>query len=292
MTSISCLLILLFILFLKDASSVDPPYGQLKIQDQFLADSPLNRIDCDPEPGANQATCIARGCIYDTNEVTLGPAPHLVYRTIGGQLEIFFFPGPTPEQVIQQYQQVIGTPFMPSYWALGFHSWGDFGNYTNYLHQQGMHVMLITDPAIEVDYPSFQRGLQQNASFIEWPRQDMVPQSIQNQYPLVNGTKIMLGVVWPDKHVAFPDFLDPTAQTNQWWVNEFATFRQTVAIDGIWIDMNEPSNFNTQFYNSNSTTKGKYPSQDLSCPISGPDSEYDTPPYLTWSGYYNGPHVS
>uniref|UniRef100_A0A914CR99 P-type domain-containing protein n=1 Tax=Acrobeloides nanus TaxID=290746 RepID=A0A914CR99_9BILA len=54
-------------------------------------------------------------------EVTLGPAPHLVYRTIGGQLEFFFFPGPTPEEVIQQFQQVIGTPFLPAYWALGFH---------------------------------------------------------------------------------------------------------------------------------------------------------------------------
>ena len=54
--------------------------------------------------------------------------------------------------------------------------------------------------------------------------------------------------------------------------------------------MNEPSNFNTQFYNS--TAKDKSPSQYLSCPISGPDSEYDAPPYLTWSGNYNGPNVS
>uniref|UniRef100_A0A914CRT0 Uncharacterized protein n=1 Tax=Acrobeloides nanus TaxID=290746 RepID=A0A914CRT0_9BILA len=60
--------------------------------------------------------------IFNSNaqEVTTGPAPHLVYRTIGGQLEFFFFPGPTPEQVIQQYEQVIGTPFLPAYWALGF----------------------------------------------------------------------------------------------------------------------------------------------------------------------------
>ena len=50
-----------------------------------------------------------------------GPAPHITYRTIGGQLELFFFPGPTPEEVIQQYMEVIGKPFMPAYWALGFH---------------------------------------------------------------------------------------------------------------------------------------------------------------------------
>uniref|UniRef100_A0A914CQQ0 Alpha-glucosidase n=1 Tax=Acrobeloides nanus TaxID=290746 RepID=A0A914CQQ0_9BILA len=60
--------------------------------------------------------------IFNSNaqEVTTGPAPHIVYRTLGGQLEFFFFPGPTPEQVIQQYEQVIGTPYLPAYWALGF----------------------------------------------------------------------------------------------------------------------------------------------------------------------------
>ncbi|VDK80513.1 unnamed protein product [Anisakis simplex] len=49
-----------------------------------------------------------------------GPAPHLVYRTIGGILDIYFFPGPEPEQVIQQYLALIGTPMLPAYFALGF----------------------------------------------------------------------------------------------------------------------------------------------------------------------------
>ena len=44
----------------------------------------------------------------------------LTYRTLGGILDIFFFAGPTPEDVIQQYQSVIGYPYMPPYWALGF----------------------------------------------------------------------------------------------------------------------------------------------------------------------------
>jgi alpha-glucosidase len=35
-------------------------------------------------------------------------------------LDLFFFPGPTPEMVTQQLQQLIGRPTMPSYWALGF----------------------------------------------------------------------------------------------------------------------------------------------------------------------------
>ena len=44
----------------------------------------------------------------------------LTYRTIGGIFDLFFFAGPTPEDVIKQYQSVIRTPYMPPYWALGF----------------------------------------------------------------------------------------------------------------------------------------------------------------------------
>ena len=44
----------------------------------------------------------------------------LTYRTIGGILDIIFFSGPTPEDVIKQYQSIIGYPYMPPYWALGF----------------------------------------------------------------------------------------------------------------------------------------------------------------------------
>lgn len=44
----------------------------------------------------------------------------ITYRTIGGILDVFFFAGPRPEDVIRQYQSVIGLPFMPPYWALGF----------------------------------------------------------------------------------------------------------------------------------------------------------------------------
>ena len=44
----------------------------------------------------------------------------LTYRTIGGILDIFLFAGPSPEEVIRQYQMVIQTPYMPPYWALGF----------------------------------------------------------------------------------------------------------------------------------------------------------------------------
>jgi alpha-glucosidase (family GH31 glycosyl hydrolase) len=267
--------------------------------------------------------------IFNSNaqEVTTGPAPHLVYRTIGGQLDIFFFPGPTPEEVIRQYQQVIGTPFLPAYWALGFQfcrwgykdlqdmkdtvkriqdanipidiayadidymenfrdftlgqeKWGDFPKFAEQLHSEDMHLFLIFDPAVEADYDSFQRAMEQKAKFIEWPRADLVPQIVQSKYPMAANTTIMLGVVWPNAHVGFPDFLDPSNVTNKWWINEFVQFHKTLPFDGIWIDMNEPSNFGTNLKNPGYPAGHPY-DLPLNCPLNGSDSTYDVPPYPT-----------
>ncbi|VDK23652.1 unnamed protein product [Anisakis simplex] len=53
-------------------------------------------------------------------EITLGPSPHLIYRTIGGMLDMYFFPGPSPKDVIRQYLALVGNPALPAYWALGY----------------------------------------------------------------------------------------------------------------------------------------------------------------------------
>lgn len=45
----------------------------------------------------------------------------LSFRALGGLLDLFVFLGPRPEEVLRQYQAVVGRPAMPPYWALGFH---------------------------------------------------------------------------------------------------------------------------------------------------------------------------
>ena len=49
-----------------------------------------------------------------------------------------------------------------------------------------------------------------------------------------------LGQVWPGP-TYFPDFLHPSAQS--YWTEQLSGFYDMVPYDGLWIDMNEVSNF-------------------------------------------------
>ncbi|CAO4366005.1 unnamed protein product [Caenorhabditis nigoni] len=263
----------------------------------------------------------------NAQEVTTAPGPSLIYRTIGGNLDMYFFPGPTPEMVTQQYLKFIGKPFLPAYWALGYQlsrygykglaemktriqavrdagipidigvadidymqrykdfttgdDWAGFSDYVKTMHSWGMKLILIFDPAIEATYPSFQRAMAANAKFIEWESKSQVQTAIQNLYPMAKDTKIMLGVVWPDNHVAFPDFLDSTNNTQNWWINEFVTYQSQVPFDGIWIDMNEPSNFGTNQDHPWYFDSDDHPDDaPLFCPTNG-SNLWEMPPYKT-----------
>lgn len=93
------------------------------------------------------------------------------------------------------------------------------------IHSQGMKYIVLIDPGIAVNssYGVYQRGMEKDV-FIKLQGQPYLAQ------------------VWPGP-VYFPDFLNPNGVS--WWVDEISRFHQLVPVDGLWIDMNEASNFCT-----------------------------------------------
>ncbi|XP_062976199.1 lysosomal alpha-glucosidase isoform X2 [Elgaria multicarinata webbii] len=207
-------------------------------------------------------------------DVILQPSPALTWRTTGGILDFYIFLGPDPKSVVRQYLDVIGYPFMPPYWALGFHlcRWGytstavtrevvknmtaaefpldvqwndldyadakrdytfnkngfwDMPDMVNDFHHDGRRYVMIVDPGISSSGPSgsykpYDEGLKRGVFILNATGQPLI------------------GKVWPGP-TAFPDFTNP--ETQQWWHDMVKDFHDQVPFDGMWIDMNEPSNF-------------------------------------------------
>ncbi|GFQ97998.1 sucrase-isomaltase, intestinal, partial [Trichonephila clavata] len=133
----------------------------------------------------------------------------------------------------------------------------------------GLKWIIILDPAIEAvkDYSVYESGLQNDVFIKRSPiwKEDMFPEELRNN-------NVTYGKVWPETHVAFPNFLDDKAKN--WWINTIVDYHKKLPFDGLWIDMNEPSNFGTNedkpFYCEN-----KPKCWSLKCP----NSPYDDPPY-------------
>ncbi|KAF3795981.1 putative alpha-glucosidase [Nymphaea thermarum] len=141
-------------------------------------------------------------------------------------------------------------------------------SFTDRLHQNGQKYVLIVDPGINVhqDYKSYVRGLEADI------------------YIKRNGQPY-LAQVWPGP-VNFPDFMNPASLP--YWQREIQEFHDIIPFDGLWIDMNEVSNFC-------SGTSCKLPANGP-CPRPGQQTQcclicdnsnmtiYDNPPYKINAG--------
>uniref|UniRef100_A0ABM0GVL5 Lysosomal alpha-glucosidase-like n=1 Tax=Saccoglossus kowalevskii TaxID=10224 RepID=A0ABM0GVL5_SACKO len=227
----------------------------------------------------------------NTMEAILQPSPSITWRTIGGILDFYVFLGPSPDQVIQQYTEVIGRTFMPPYWGLGFHlcRWGyETVDGTRKITDRMRNAKIPQDVQWnDIDYaidykdftlnekvfgdlPKFIDELHNNDQhYIHIVDPGIAADSAPGTYePFDLGKKMDIfikldgkyieGKVWTNVTV-FPDFINP--RTSEWWYRMISEWYKKVHFDGLWIDMNEP----VQFGNGSL--------------IGCPQSKYDNPPY-------------
>uniref|UniRef100_H2YDF9 alpha-glucosidase n=1 Tax=Ciona savignyi TaxID=51511 RepID=H2YDF9_CIOSA len=243
--------------------------------------------DQPPDPGANlygthpfyismEDDGNSHGVLFlnsNAQDVTTTPAPGLVYRTIGGVLDMYVFLGPEPNRVVEQYNTAIGTPFLPPYWSLGFqlcrYGYGDLNTVKETVARMDAYDIPLDVQYGDIDYMDEQRDFTYDTSNYAGLR-DYVRelQAGGKHYVIIlvqihdiflctikfkKNPKLIFHFntidishrkqVWPPGKCAFPDYTNPDTET--WWTDQCMDFHKTINFDGLWIDMNEPANFVT-----------------------------------------------
>nr|VWP01427.1 Neutral alpha-glucosidase AB [Ganoderma boninense] len=208
------------------------------------------------------------------------PVSLVQYRLVGGTLDMYFFSGPSPKSVVEQYGALVGLPTWQPEWGLGFHlcRWGystvnetkasaqamrDAGipleTMWNDIDLYHAYRDFTTDP---VSFPA-----DQMKAFIEElaaNNQHYIPivdAGIAHQMnatdiydPFLKGTEkdiwmknpdgsTYIGQVWPG-YTVFADFFHENTQAV--WTEALTNWSNSgVEFSGIWLDMNEISSFCT-----------------------------------------------
>lgn len=195
---------------------------------------------------------------------------HLAFAADDGPLDLFLIPGPSLADVVRRYARLTGAPEPPPLWALGYHQckwsyesaaelaavhqrltdekipvasmWMDIDYMDNFkiftfhkknykkkdrerafaqIRETGTRLVAMVDPGVkrEPGYRIYDEAMERGL-FCQTPEGDP-----------------FTGLVWPGQTL-FPDFT--LSKTGDFWSKEIAAFMNH-GIDGIWIDMNDPS---------------------------------------------------
>lgn len=188
----------------------------------------------------------------------------------GGELRYYFFPGPTPADVLRQYTELTGRMELPPLWTLGYHQnrWSYYPDARVREIAREFRERRIPCDAIHLDIhymdgyrcftwhperfpdpPGLVRHLHERGfkvvgmvdPGIKADRKCSVYKSglernVFCKYP--DGT-LFKGPVWPGL-CCFPDFSD--ARAREWWGEQYKALLD-VGLDSFWNDMNEPAIF-------------------------------------------------
>jgi alpha-glucosidase len=197
---------------------------------------------------------------------------YLSFGAEGGELNYYFFSGPTPKKVISDYTAMVGRSPLPPLWSLGYQQ----SRYTYYPEARAREIVsIMRSKKIPLDVIYFDIDYQQ----------DYAPFTVNRTYfptfekmiadfratgvrtvlitdlhikknpdrgyaPYDSGVKddnfvrnadgtVFVGAVWPGESV-FPDFT--LTRARDWWGTLYKDFVGMGAA-GFWNDMNEPSVF-------------------------------------------------
>ncbi|RPD82758.1 hypothetical protein L226DRAFT_450295 [Lentinus tigrinus ALCF2SS1-7] len=200
------------------------------------------------------------------------------YRLLGGTLDFYFFSGPSPQKVIEQYGALVGLPTWQPYWGFGFHlcRWG----YTNItVTREVVQKMRDADIPLEVmwnDIDLYHAFRDFTSDPVSFPTDEMksfiqeLASKNQHYVPIVdaavahtvNDTDIYdpytrgvemdvwiknpdgsecIAQVWPG-YTVFPDWFSENATAL--WTEALTNWSNSgIEFSGIWLDMNEASSF-------------------------------------------------
>ena len=208
-------------------------------------------------------------------DAVIQPSPAVTFHAIGGIFDIYVFMGPTPDDVVKQYMEVIGMPFLPPYWSLGYHQcrfgYGSL-NRTKQVWKQTRDAGIPFDVQWnDIDYmDKYNDFTYDKVKFKGLPEfVDEVHEAGMHYIPIIDpgisasepagtyppyddGFKAgifirnqsnlpFIGKVWNRATTTWPDFTHPSSI--YWWSRQMLRYHNQVKYDGAWIDMNEPSNF-------------------------------------------------
>ncbi|XP_033970453.1 maltase-glucoamylase, intestinal [Trematomus bernacchii] len=210
-------------------------------------------------------------------EVTLQPAPAVTFRTIGGVLDFYILFGDTPEQVVQEFLELIGRPVIPPYWSLGFQlsrwNYGSLKEVKDTVERNRAAGIPYDVQYTDIDYMEDKKDFTYDkVNFNELPQFADYLHEKGQKYILIldpavatskrvggapyeafdrgtaqkawitdsDGETPLLGEVWPGETV-FPDYTSQNCM--DWWVDEYERFSREIKHDALWIDMNEVASF-------------------------------------------------
>jgi alpha-glucosidase len=192
----------------------------------------------------------------------------------GGEINYYFFAGPEPRKIVEEYTSLVGRTPLPPLWSLGYQQ----SRYSYYPESEARKIVQMLRekkiPAdaiyLDIDYqqgyapftinreyfPTFEKMI---ADFRAQGMRTVLITDLHikkdpnhGYYPYDSGMKqdvfvknpdgsVYVGKVWPGDSV-FPDFT--LTRVRDWWGGLYKNFVD-MGVAGFWNDMNEPSVFET-----------------------------------------------